>query len=797
MHIRYACRSLLAAPAFTLGSIFCLSLGLALTIAAFSMINASMFGALPGVRDRGTLRNVWLGTMGPNGRSIHAASSDDYQAYKTGLAEVADVAATTSRAVSMQYGSTSHAARAVYVSPNYFALLGTVPQLGGNLDRSAVDVVVISDPFWRAHMGAREDAVGQLVRVDGRPYTVGAVAPPKFNGTSPGEFEDEPERVKHVWLPLAALPANADADPTGRWLTMIARVKPAVSDALVQARADAVAAGLASADPARHRGAVAQVRPTHSGAYGDASDIAIVAATVMIIPFGILAIACANVANLLLARGAARAREIAVRLALGASRRRIVTELLVESALVSGAAAAVALALCAALISMVEQWMPMAIPVDWRIAVFALAAAVVTAFAFGLLPALSASRAPMIARIQDARPVRPRTRRLLVAVQFALSTTLLVVAALIVRTVITLTHARETADEAHVVTASFDLRMARYDQARGEAFVAAVTERVRTLPGVQAAGSSSDAPFRPYEAMFFWKPEEPRDRRVFARGGAISENWLQAAGLRIIAGRDFLPHERRGTPSVTLVSETLAKRFWPGETALGRTLIAADPRVAKAPRYELRVVGVADDGITHMVEDAPSPMAYLPAPVTYVPIRTLWVRTDGSADRVMPQLRSIMNGMAPELPVKQLMTVAEARTRQAGPYRWLANGMAGAGLLSLLLAGLGLFALLSYLVAQRRREVGIRMALGARRIDIIRLIVGESAWVAIGGALAGSFAAAIIATFMRTDIAALSPTDPLSFATAAAVLITASLAASAHPALRASRTNPSEVLRAE
>ena len=297
--------------------------------------------------------------------------------------------------------------------------------------------------------------------------------------------------------------------------------------------------------------------------------------------------------------------------------------------------------------------------------------------------------------------------------------------------------------------AAFSVVNAAFFGALPGALVAALTEGIRTLPGVLVTGAAADAPFQPRHSVLLW-PEESRDRRLFARGSAITDGWLQAAGVRLVAGRDFTAQERRGTPSAVLVSESLVRSFWGDGPALGRTLLITNPLVAKGPRYSVQVIGVVSDSTTQAIDRAASPVAYLPSPISYEPVRSVWARTRNDAAAVIPQVRAIVASLAPDVPVTDLTTVAEARLRDTGPYRWLSQGMAVAGLVSLLLAALGLFSVLTYLVVQRRREMGIRMALGARRYDLLRLVVGESALVCAGGALVGGLAAlGVAATLLR------------------------------------------------
>lgn len=806
--IKYALRSLAASPAFTLGSILCLSVGLGVTIAVFSLINALVFRSMPGIRDQAGLRNIWTGKEivvgpakpgqvivgnAPTANVIVACGVDAYDAYRAGLEGIADVLAYTSQAVALEYDGTSHAIRAVYVSPNYFTVLGTHPARGVIPPSNDPDAALVSDGFWRTRMGGRPDVIGQIVIVNHRAFRIAGVAPPKFAGAVRGEFEDEGSRVASIWLPLDATPRATLGEEVG--VTLVARLGARTTERELEERATATARGLAAADPVKYRGAFVRIRPLHRGPYEDPSETAGAIAVAMAIPFGLLLIGCANVANLLLARGTARAREIAVRLALGASRRRIIGELLLESILVAISAAAVALVLCALAIRFLEHLVPLPVAIDWRVALFGLGIALATAVGFGLLPAVSASRATMTSRMLDARRVRPLTRRVLVATQLAMSAALLVVSALLIRTVVNVTHVRATSDETRVAALSFDVGLAHYDRARGEGYARDLLERAAAMPGVEAAGMSSGAPFRPRELLFATEPGTAT--RKPAPAAAVTDGWLAAAGLRVLAGRDFTPQERRGIPTTILVNETLASRFWPSQSPLGRTLVVFDPYAERSPRYDVHVVGVVDSGIDLRIDREPVPRAYVPAPISFVGAQTLWVRTRGDASHVLNALRSAASATASEVPITRLETAADARVRETGPFRWLAQGITAAGGLSLGLASLGLFALLTYLVAQRRREVGVRMALGARPTDIVRLIVGESAWVALAGAVAGSALGVGVAMAMRSEMSAIAAPDITSLLVAGGVLVAAALAASAHPALRAARTDPASVLRAE
>lgn len=793
--MKYAFRSLAASPSFTFGSILCLSVGLALTIAAFSLINAVFYRSMPGIRDQNQMRHIWLFANGDYGRQIVMPSVADYEAMRASLAPIAAVTAGTEFRVAVRAAGAPIATRAVFAAPNYFDVLGTGAVVGRLFDGSGTDTAVVSERFWRNTLGARPDVIGSALYVNGVPFQISGLVPEKFVGASPGEFENDPDRIPSVWLPLRTFGSVAGNPPSQPfYIRMTVRLAPGVSEDEVTARAGGVAASLAAA--AGRTGSLVRVKPIHRGAYEDTTDVAIALSAVMAIPLGILAIGCANVANLLLARGATRSREVAVRLALGASRGRIVRELLLESVLLAGGAAVVAVGLCEAAVRLLAGWLPMPVAVDWRVAAFAISAAVATATAFGLLPALSTTRSAMLSRLQDARPVKTRTRRILVGVQLALSTALLVVSAILVRTVMVVSTPGQD-DESSVLAATFGVGLAKYDRVRIDEFDRALIERITAAPGVEAAGLASVAPFRSSEGLIVSVSGGSPNLRRYASGGHITDGWLRAAGLRVVAGRDFLAREHQGPPTTALVNETFAAQLWPTGSALGQWLLVTDAERPNGPRHEVQVVGIVSNAARAPGARRPASAFYLPSAVTAARERMLWIRTRGDAADLAALVRSIASEAAPDVPMTDVITVAGARAREAGPYGWIATGMTAAGMLALLLAAFGMFSLLSYLVAQRSREMGVRLALGARPRDIVRLIVGESAVVAGVGSLAGGAIAVAIGQGLNDLYVGVGSADPLSFLAASGVLIAAVLAASAHPAVRAARTDPASVLRAE
>jgi putative ABC transport system permease protein len=791
VRIRYALRSLAASPSFTVSSILCLSVGLALTIAAFSVINAVLFRSMPGIHEQSALRHIWILAADPRWNEVVPPSPHEYAAYRDSLADIAAVAAAVQSPVAAQLDGTTVVTRAVFISANYFQVLGTRPVVGQLLDAN-VEGAVVGERFWRVHLGGRDDAVGRTILVGGQSFQIIGIAPAGFVGAATGEFDDDPTTIPSIWVPLASHTGIAGTDATRpAYIRMTARLAPGSSEKVVAERVEGIAAPLAAAAGRAQRDTIVRVRPIHSGPHEEPADVAVAMAGVMVVPLGILAIGCANVANLLLARGAARSRDIAVCLALGASRARVIGELLIESLLLAVAAAALAVGFCTLAIEFVEHWMPIPVAVDWRVASFSAVAATLTALLFGLLPSVSLAGSGSIGRIHDARPLRQRTRRTLAGLQLALSAALLVIAALFVRTVTGIVGA-EREDERHVLTASFAVHLAHYDRARVELFEQTLLERVRRISGVRNAGVG---PYRQREGVLVRVPGVRA--ATYAAGGPITDGWLGAAGFALTAGRDFTAQERRGAPTAAIVNEALAALLWPSGGPLGEVVSISRPEETNAPRFEVQVVGVVKSGITGFRNRPPVPTVYLPVAISVADERTLWVRTEQPASGVAPDIRRIAADLAPGVALTDLGTLADARRATATPYRLLAGAMSAAGSLALLLAAFGLFSLLTYLVALQRRELGIRLALGARPRDVVRLVVGESTLVAIAGAIVGGIVAAVAATGLRSEFVGIGPTDPVSYLAAAAVLIGAALAASAHPALRASRTDPASVLRAE
>jgi predicted permease len=800
LFMRYTFRTLFASPAFSLGAVACLSIGLACTIATFSVINAVLFRSMPGVRDQPHLRNLWVGYAGQYGPTIEGITPAEYARYRDALAPVAAVAAQTERLVQLQHSGRAIAVRGAFVSANYFAVLGTAAAIGRPLSKDdRLGVGFVSDRFWREHMSADVRAVGEFVKVNGKSVRVIGVAPPMFAGARPGELEDAPERITAIWLPLeeySGLPGEPE-------LFMFARPESRVGDSELQQRLEAAAAAAAAESLPPRPGAFARVGPVHQGPHQNAAETAMALAVTMSVPLGILAIACANVANLLLARASGRRREIAVRLAIGASRLRVVRELLAEAVVLALAAAVGGIGLCQLAIRAAAAWLPFPVVTDWRVALFAIAAALGTALAFGLLPALGLSRASLTMRVADHRRIRPWTRRMLVAGQIALSMVLLVVAALLTRTLLHITGVESARDERRIVTMTFEPSLLAWNRAQSATFEQALLERVRGIDGVEAAGASGESPFRHDESLLVRQPEQPKERRRFVSGGEISDGWLAAAGLGIVAGRDFSAQERRTVPAAAIVNETFARTFADPSRVLGADLVLASAESTATPRPEIdvRIVGIVRDGTQRLTQRGPQPAVYLPSPIPSTVdggSRTLWLRSnDVDATALIPHVRAAAAQLAPSLPMTDVMTVAQARDREAAPVRWLARGISGMGLTGVALAGLGLYALLTYLVAQSHRELGIRLALGARAVDIVRLITGESAGVAASGVAAGSLVAALVALSLRGLFYGVSPGDPLSFLVAGSVLFLVALAASARPSMRASRTDPATVLRAE
>ena len=815
--IRYAARLLARQPGFTLVAVLTLALGIGATTAIFSLINAVLLRPLPGIQNPEQL--VTLQRLQNDNRFL-SFGYPDYLDYRDQSQSFSGLAAHSGTPLSFNQGITERI-RGDLVTGNYFSLLGVKAARGRLIlpddDRAgAPPVVVLSYAFWQRAFGSDESVMGQTVPLNGHSFTVVGVADQDFGGTWTGQPFD-------LWLPLAwqpqAIPRMSPGTLQSRasgWIGIFGRLKTGVP--LEQARAElqAIARQLAQSypDTNEHRGvdlfAGLGLDPDDRASLGKFLGLLLAAVALLLL------IACSNVANLLLVRALTRRREIAVRLALGAGRVRLIRQLVTEGALLSLLAGIVGLVLApwtASLLLAFQQPVftlrELDLTPDARVLTFTLLVSVLTGILFALAPAWQASKTDLVTSLKEGAPAASRRTGLqssLVVSQVALSLVLLIGAGLVVRTmraVLTLDRGFETRN---LLLLSLDLSIQGYSEPQGVAFFEQLQARLEKLPGVHSVSLAKTVPpndwsdrisiFQEGQAI---PPQEFRQGHEFEIGLRIDANhiaprYFATLGIPLIRGRDFTPQDRANTPWVAIVSEKLAQRLWPGQDAIGKRIVW--PPWEGPPRV-LEVVGVARDTRYRSLLAEPPLLLYFPVLQYYDGRATLVLRTVTEAASFLPAIRAEVAALDKNLPVFAVKTMTE----QMGSSLWqqrMAAGLIGSfGALALLLTAIGLAGVLADSVAQRTHEIGIRMALGARPADVLTLILGQGLRLALLGVAAGLAAAFVLTRFLSTLLFGVSATDPLTFASVTLLLAAVALLACYLPARRASRVEPLVALRYE
>ncbi len=808
--LRYAARSLLRSPGFALVAVVTLALGIGANTALFGLLNALLFRSLPGLNDADRL--LWVShVFRPVGVAFPMPYSD-HLAYRDRAGVFSDRAVVTGAPAALGGGEPERV-RAQLVSANFFQTLGVRPALGRAFlpeegrTPGTHSVAVISDALWRRRFDADPRVIGRRVVVNGTSFTVVGVAPPRFGGL-------EIEKPADLWVPVMM---HAQVMPTaddlfnphgGPRFSVIGRLRPGVSAEQADAAVRTVARQLAAASPKQWeqiRAAVAPVRGLVGPDDRDTPPLVALAAGVTGI---VLLIACANLANLLLARGAARRREIGIRLALGASRARIIRQLLTESTLLALLGGALGLLVAFWATDVFLALLPISVPLDFtldaRVLGVTLALALGTGLLFGLAPALGAARPDVVPALKEDTGGGVRRSRLqgtLVVAQVALSLVLLVGAGLLMRSLQKAGGLDVGFDgRADVLTASLDLGVQGYTPEASRAFYRELLARAEALPDVRSASLAALVPLNGTmfgtEVTIEGRPPEP------ARFGTGNMHFLnnvwpgffRTIGTPLVRGRDFTAEDREGAPGVVILNETAARRFWPGEDPLGKRIRLGDE---ESPL--LTVVGIAKDGRYDGLGEDEATYFYRPemqAP-SYRSDLTLFVRTTGDASRLIPALRAEVRTMDPNLPVFHVRTLQQVIDEQLSGHRIGRLLLAGFGGLAMLLAMIGLYGVMAYRVAQRTREIGVRTALGARGRDVLALFVGEGVRLAAIGIGLGLVLAAALARVLRSVILGVTPTDPATFAAVTLLLTGVALLASYLPARRAARVEPIIALRSE
>jgi putative ABC transport system permease protein len=806
--VRYALRNMRRNPGFTIVVALTLALGVGANTAMFSVVDAVLLKPLPYAQPE---RLVSLVTVSREESEV-PSSLAEFQHWSQHAA-----GAFTALAALFSSGGTltgddgePMVLSGAGMSASLPRMLGVQPLAGRSFApeedlHTAERVLMISERLWRMRYSASPDIVGQTVTLSGNQWRVIGVFPSDARSTLPfGSVRTTPV---DFWRPLRL-------DPSASWLyglqflEVVGQLRPGItaSEAGAWMARQPPLPGLRIAGQAPQRPNSVRVYQLSERLLDDVQRyLAILLGAVAFV----LLIACVNVANLLLARAALRQRELAVRTAIGASRSRIVTQLLVESVIRALAGGAVGVAIAYASLAVFRAYLPARLPrfeevqLDGRVLLFVLVVSLVTAIVFGLIPALRASRADMVSTLREggrglAGSMRhDRLRRSLVVAEVALSFVLLVGAGLLLRSLNAILDAPRGFETANILTAYVSLPAARYpDSTRQVAFFEEAVARLSRIPGVRSVAVTSSLPIEGGVDGGVAIPGSSYgpDDRPTAEKRVVSPNYFEAIGARMAAGRSFQPTDRMGAEWVVVVNESFVRRYLPDGDPIGRMVDFLWGTPEGVPQ---RIVGVVADIREQNLSRPPAPAVYIPATQRPIDGGYLMVRAFGDPMDVLPAVRREVLAMDRYLPLAQVRTLDEVINGGLSRQRFSATLIGAFSLLALLLAAIGIYGLVSYSVAQRTAEFGIRSALGAGAGDIVRLVLTQSGALVLAGVAAGGLAALGLTRVLTSQLYSVSATDKLTYVLAGAVLVAAGLLASALPSWRASRLDPVQALRAD
>ena len=796
----FSIRQMLAAPGFSVVAVLTLALGIGATTAIFSTVDAVVLRPLP-VPDPDRLvvvnevwRDITQGAMSAGNFVDMAAEQTAFEA----------ATATTVASLTMARDEGAERVIGVRASGGFFDVFGVKPALGRVFgaaeDEPGRDqVVVLSHRFWTRQFGADPSIVGRSITLDARPYTVIGVMPASFDFTADAES---------LWVPIAFTPERK-AMHDEHFLDVYARLRPGVTMAQARQELAAIAKRLEERFPQDNAERGLSARPLlalFAGNYGERLIVLLGAVSL------VLLIACGNVSNLLMARGAARARELAVRSALGAGQGRLVRQLLTESLVLGGISAAAGLALAYGLVALLIAYAPPGVPrleqarIDGTALAFAMLLAVVSTLIFGVVPAWRASKTDVNSTLKEAgrgaggRGARDKVRSALIAAEVALALVLLVGAGLLIRSAVETQRVPAGFDPRGVFSGRISLPAVKY--ATPEALLQAtrsIEEAVGAVPGVRHAAVSTNVPgVGTFSNGLVPEGEAPELRNVRqSMARFVSPGYFQAMGLPIVRGRGFTDADRAGAPLVMVVNQSLAQRLWPGQDPIGRRVNGSSGKESKT------VVGVVADvrfqGPAGPVDlEFYQPLAQLDDVAWNWTRRSVFVvaRTDGDPAALAPGVRRAIASFDPGVPLYSVRTMEERMAATLETARFNTLLLVSLGVVGLLLAGVGIYGVIAYFATQRTSEIGIRLALGASRRSVLLLVVRQAAIPVAAGVALGALGAAFAARAIATQLVNVPANDPLTFLAVAGMLAVVALLAALIPARRAAGLDPTRALQA-
>jgi putative ABC transport system permease protein len=809
--IRFAVRLLRKSPLFTLTAALSLAVGIGANTAIFSVANALLLRPLPGL-DRPD-RLVDLGRT-TQGQGFDTVSHPYYRSVRERATTVSGIYAYPLEPTAMSLGGRDAAERVygMVVSGNYFDVLGTRPVYGRMLndgDDKTIGghpVTVISHELWERRFGADPAIVGQSIVLNSHPFTIIGIAPRGFQGTTLLRSD--------LWVPLSMTGLAIPRNPIGIesresvWLVMGGRLKDGVTTQQAQAEMNAIASGLQRELPqeAGDRGLVVAASALVPGYI---NMVAAFMGLLMAIVGLVLLIACVNVAGMMLARASNRRREIAVRLAVGAGRGRLIRQLMIEAIVLFAAGGAIGIVLSQWLTSMFLAVLPalpvpvgLDMPTDWRVLSFAVLLSLATALVSGLVPALQASRANLVPALKtegmDSGASKLRLRSAFVVGQITMSLLLVIAAGLFLRALQHAASLQPGFNQDRVDVLTFDLSIGGFSDETGRLFVRELLQRISAMPGVESATASVDLPLDGGRIGF----GRIRQPGVDGDAGNIDADWnivepgfFKTLQLTLVRGRDFAPTDTPTSPRVAIVNEAFARRVWPNQDPIGRQVLT-DSGPWQQAMSPVTVIGVTVDAKLMSLNETATPYIYVPLSQRYTSSMSILVKHTGNASAI-PQVRVLLRELSSNLPLTVALPLSDVTAIGLVPQRVVASVAGSLGIVGLVLAAIGIYGVTAYAVSRRTREIGIRVALGADEGRVLRLVLRQGLVLAGIGVAIGVVLAALASSFLESLLYGVRGLDPLTFGAACALVAGVTLVATYVPARHAMRIDPMVALRSE
>jgi putative ABC transport system permease protein len=813
--LRYALRGLRQRPGFTLVAVLTLALGIGANTAIFSVVNGVLLRPLPYERPE-RLAMIWGHR---NQQPLAELSVPEYWDLRERTHSFAGVAAFADGNINLTGTGAPERIRAGYFTANTPAVLGVAPAVGRGFTAEedlpgGPPVVLLGDGLWRRRFGADPTVIGRVLMLDDTPTTVVGVMPPDFQ--LPTHYAGGP---KELWAPMQLDPAINRGVRGWHFLEVIGRLRDGVAVDAASAETSTLMRGMLATYPMEYTSEFdGSATAVSQSVVGDVRPALLVLLGAVAL---LLLIACANVAGLLLARSEARQREIALRTALGAGRSRLVRQLLTESLLLAAAGGLVGLLLAVWGVRGLVLAAPPSVPrldavgIDLRVLGYTLGVTLLTGILFGLAPALHAVRGDLTGALTDGGRAgttgrgRQRVRQALVTGQVAVALVLVTGAGLLVQSFLRLRQVDPGFVPEHLLTARVELSPVRYDSNDvRRRFYEGLLERLRSIPGVRSAATARALPMTGKLEIGDWSfvlegqaasPPLPSDWHP-ADWQVVSPGYFETMGIPLLKGREFAAIDRLGAPGAMIVNRTLARQVWPDGDALGRRVLLGGGAADSVWRTVVGIVGdVRHRGLT--ASPRPEmflPYAQFPAGTGNAPSSMYVVlRAAGDPSALATALGAAVGALDPDVPLSGVQTMETAMGSWAAERRLIMLLVSGFALVALVLGSVGIYGVMAHLVAQREREIGVRMALGALPGQILSLVVSQSAWLVGGGIVVGTVGALAVTRLLTGLLFQVRPTDPLTFIGTALVLVVAAAGATLVPALRAVRTDPAHALRSE